>query len=55
MKTITLASRWTDQIGPTTKEEYPAGWTGVVTNDRAERAERAGVLVPAPKKAEDTE
>ncbi|MNR96426.1 hypothetical protein D3C72_275810 [compost metagenome] len=33
----------------------PAGWSGAVSNDRAERAARAGVLVPEPKKAEATE
>lgn len=54
MKTITLKAGWTDQIDAVTKEQYPAGWTGEVSNDRAERAERAGVLVtpdpdPVPK------
>lgn len=55
MKTITLATRWIDQIAPTVKEEYPAGWSGAVSNDRAERAARAGVLVPEAKKAEATD
>jgi len=55
MKTITLATRWTDQVAPTVREEYPAGWTGRVSEDRAERAAHAGVLVPAPTKAEPTE
>lgn len=52
MKTITLASRWTDQIAPTVKEEYPAGWSGTVSNDRADRAARAGVLVVETKTIE---
>lgn len=55
MKTITLKSRWIDQVDPVTREEYPAGWTGRVSDDRAERAARAGVLVPEPKKVEATD
>lgn len=50
MKTITLKSRWVDQIDSVTKEEYPAGWSGDVTSDRAARAKAAGVLAPAPAK-----
>lgn len=53
MKTITLKSRWIDQTGPVTREEYPAGWSGEVSNDRAERAERAGVLVEPEIKTDD--
>jgi hypothetical protein len=53
MKTITLKSRWIDRVDPVTTEEYPAGWSGEVTDDRAARAKRAGVLAPAPKKAAD--
>ena len=49
MKTITLASRWTDRVDPVTTEEYPAGWSGEVSNDRADRASRAGVLVAEAK------
>lgn len=54
MKTITLKKRWIDHVSATTQEEYPAGWSGEVSNDRAERAHRAGVLAdpaPAPTKA----
>lgn len=53
MKTITLARVWRDRIDAVTVEEYPAGWSGEVTDDRAGRAKRAGVLAPAPKKATD--
>ena len=49
MKTITLKARWIDQVDPVTREEYPAGWSGEVTNDRAARAKAAGVLAPEPK------
>lgn len=49
MKFITLPSGWIDHTGPTTKEEYPAGWSGEVSNDRAERAVRAGVLAIEPE------
>ncbi len=49
MKTITLKARWVDQVDPVTTEEYPAGWSGEVTDDRAARAKVAGVLAPMPK------
>lgn len=51
MKTITLARAWRDRINDVTVEEYPAGWSGTVSNDRADRAKRADVLV-AEKKPE---
>ncbi|MFN3836819.1 MAG: hypothetical protein ACK4MI_03810 [Brevundimonas sp.] len=54
MKTITLARAWRDPINDVTVEEYPAGWTGAVSNDRADRAKRADVLV-AEKKPEADE
>lgn len=49
MKTITLARAWRDRIDPVTVEEYPAAWSGAVSNDRADRAKRAGVLVVEKK------
>lgn len=52
MKTITLARAWRDRIDAVTVEEYPAGWSGAVSNDRAIRAHRAGVLAPEPKTIE---
>lgn len=52
MKTITLARAWRNRIDDTTVEEYPAGWAGTVSNDRADRAARAGVLVVETKTIE---
>ena len=52
MKTITLARAWRDRLNDVTVEEYPAGWTGTVSNDRADRAVRAGVLVVETKTIE---
>lgn len=52
MKTITLARTWRDRIDAVTVEEYPAGWSGAVSNDRAARAERAGVVAPERKTIE---
>lgn len=52
MKTITLARAWRDRIDAVTVEEYPAGWSGAVSNDRADRAARAAVLVVETKTIE---
>lgn len=49
MKTITLAHRWIVVVDPVTTEEYPAGWSGEVSHDRADLAARAGVLVAEAK------
>jgi len=48
MKTIKLKSRWIDRIDDVTTEEYPAGWSGDVSNDRADRAVKASVLDEEP-------
>lgn len=44
MKTIKLAKRWQNRVNDTTVHEYPAGWSGQVSNEVAERAAAAGVL-----------
>lgn len=53
MKTIKLAKDWRHQVNATTVHEYPAGWSGEVSNEAAEHAAAAGVLdaAPAPAKA----
>jgi hypothetical protein len=48
MKIITFARRWRRRINAVTVEEYPAGSTATVSNERAAAAVKAGVLVDAP-------
>lgn len=44
MKTIKLAKDWRNRVNDTTVHEYPAGWSGQVSNEVAERATAANVL-----------
>lgn len=43
-KIITLAKAWRDQVDSSTVHEYPAGWSGEVDADAAERAHAAKVV-----------
>lgn len=49
MKTVKFARTWPDRIDDTTVEEWPAGWSGEISDERAARAEKAGVLDGEPK------
>lgn len=58
MKTIKIGPKgWRNQVNETTVHEYPAGWSGDVSNDVARRAVAATVLdgepVEAPEAAAD--
>lgn len=44
MKTIKLKKAWRNRVNATTVHEYPAHWSGVVSDEAAERAEKAGAL-----------
>lgn len=48
MKTVKFARTWPDRIDDTTVEEWPAGWSGEISDERAARAEKAGVLAGQP-------
>lgn len=48
MKTIKLAKPWRHRVDDVTVHEYPAGWSGEVTNEMAERAAADGVVVGKP-------
>ncbi len=48
MKQITLAKTFRDRVDETTVHEYPAGWTGAVSDAVAERAKSAEVLKGEP-------
>lgn len=48
MKMVQFAKRWRNQVNDTTVHEYPAGWSGEVSNEAADRAVAAKVLKGAP-------
>lgn len=48
MKTIKLAKTWPNHVNESTVHEYPAGWSGEVSDDVAQRALNAGVLEGKP-------
>lgn len=48
MKSVRFARRWRRRVNDATVEEYPAGVSAVVSNSRAEAAQRAGVLDGQP-------
>ena len=52
MKTIKIGPKgWRNQVNDTTVHEYPAGWSGDVSNDTARRAVSAKVLDGEPVEA----
>ena len=57
MKSVRFARRWRRRLNDSTVEEYPAGASAVVSNARADAAQRAGVLdgqpVDAPPQTTD--
>lgn len=52
MKTVHFSARWLNRISDTVVEEYPAGSTAVVSDDRAAKAAAAGVLKGEPVDAD---
>lgn len=48
MKKVSFARRWNNSVNDISTHEYPAGWSGEVSNETAERAEAAGVLSGNP-------
>lgn len=48
MKTVHFALRWLNRTSDTVVEEYPAGSTVDVSDDRAEKAKAEGVLKGDP-------
>lgn len=55
MKTVTFAKRWVHHVSDTVREEYPAGSTVDVSEDRAKAAQDAGVLKGEPVDAKPAE
>lgn len=55
MKTVTFAKKWIHHVSDTVREEYPAGSTVDVSEDRAETAKGAGVLKGEPVDAKPAE
>ncbi|MGV3580001.1 hypothetical protein [Brevundimonas sp.] len=49
MKQVKFAKKWRNAVNDTTVHEYPAGWSGPVSNEVAERAQSADVLDGAPR------
>ncbi|QBX37225.1 hypothetical protein E4M02_02575 [Brevundimonas sp. S30B] len=49
MKPVEFAKAWRWPTSATSYEEYPAGFSGEISNDRAVAADRAGVLKAEPK------
>ena len=55
MKQVKFAKRWRDRRNDTTVEEYPAGWSGEISDERATRAVAAKVLDGDPIDAQPPE
>lgn len=48
MKHVKFARTWRNRVNDRTVHEYPAGWSGAVADETAERAVKAEVLDGSP-------